>query len=141
MQVRQEQAIPVWKSFSDWATEYYNDVVRHTSTNDAIQDLLKHSKNMQTYCYDERLPILNIKSEHVAKTIAIARKNFMFADTEAGAESTARVFSVIETARANGHNPHKYLSALLTELPNVKTTDDIDALLPWAITPVEITQR
>ena len=65
----------------------------------------------------------------------------MFADTEAGAESTARVFSMIETARANGHNPHKYLSVLLTELPNMKTADDIDALLPWAITPDEIARR
>lgn len=128
--MRQEQAIPLWKSFIDWATECYNDGVRHTGTNDALQYLLKHAKNLQTYCYDGRLPISNIKSEHVAKTIAIARKNFMFADTEAGAESTARVFSMIETARANGHNPHKYLSVLLTELPNVKTADDIDALLP-----------
>lgn len=141
LQVRQEQAIPLWKSFIDWATECYNDGVRHTGTNDALQYLLKHAKNLQTYCYDGRLPISNIKSEHVAKTIAIARKNFMFADTEAGAESTARVFSMIETARANGHNPHKYLSVLLTELPNVKTADDIDALLPWAITPDEIAQR
>ena len=53
-----------------------------------------------------RLPISNIKAEHVAKTIAIARKNFLFADTEAGAEATARAFSVIESARANGHNPN-----------------------------------
>ncbi len=78
----------------------------------------------------EHLPISNIKAEHVAKTIAIARKNFLFADTEAGAEATARAFSVIETARVNGHNRHHYLSVLLTELPNAVTADDIEALLP-----------
>ena len=97
--------------------------------------------NLQTYCHDPRLPISNIKSEHVAKTIAIARKNFLFADTEAGAEATARAFSVIETARANDHNPQKYLSVLLTELPNVQGAEDIDALMPWAITPDEIARR
>ena len=69
------------------------------------------------------------------------RKNFKFADTEAGAESMARVFSMIETVRANDHNPHKDLSVLLTELPNVKTADDINALLPWEITPDQIAQR
>jgi len=84
------------------------------------------------------LPISNIQSEHVAKTIAIARKNFIFADTVAGAESSGRVFSLIETARVNNHNPQKYLSVLLAKLPNVKTVDEIDALLPWAITPETI---
>jgi len=48
---------------------------------------------------------------------------------------------MIETARANNHNPQKYLSVLLAELPNVKTADDIDALLPWAITPEAIAER
>jgi len=59
----------------------------------------------------------------------------MFADTESGAVASGRVFSVIETARANGHNPQHYLSVLLAELPNVQSLEDIDALLPWAITP------
>ena len=55
----------------------------------------------------------------MTKTIAIARKNFLFADTPAGAESSGRIFSLIETARVNGHHPQRYLSVLLTELPNV----------------------
>jgi len=77
----------------------------------------------------------------VAKTIAIARKNFMFADTESGAEASGRVFSLIETARANHHNPQQYLSVLLAALPNVKSVDEIDALLPWVITPEQIAER
>ena len=48
---------------------------------------------------------------------------------------------MIETARANGHNPQKYLSVLLAELPNVTTVEQIDVLLPWAITPDEIAER
>ena len=141
LQARQDQALPLWKSFIEWATQKHSEGVRHSGTTDALQYLLKHAKNLQTYCYDPRLPISNIKSEHVVKTIAIARKNFLFADTEAGAQSTARVFSMIETARANGHNPQKYLSVLLAELPNVETADDVDALMPWAISPEEIVQR
>jgi hypothetical protein len=141
LRVRQEEAVPLWTSFIEWATQKYSEGVRHAGTTEALHYLLKHAKNLQTYCHDPRLPISNIKSEHVAKTIAIARKNFLFADTEAGAESTARVFSLIETARANEHNPQKYLSVLLTELPNIKSVRDVDALMPWAITPDEIAVR
>ena len=115
--------------------------VQHAGTTDALAYLLKHADQLQTYCHDGRLPISNIQSEHVAKTIAIARKNFMFADTESGAIASGRVFSVIETARANGHNPQQYLSVLLAELPNVESLEDVDALLPWAITPEIVAQR
>jgi hypothetical protein len=69
------------------------------------------------------------------------RKNFLFNDTASGADASARVFSVIETARANGHNPHRYLSVLLSELPEAETLDDIEALLPWHLTPSDVTER
>jgi len=138
---QQEKALPLWKDFIDWAEQILNQGVRHPGTTDALNYLLKHAKELQTYCYDGRLPISNIKSEHVAKTIAIARKNFMFSDTVAGAKASGRVFSVIETARANAHNPQKYLSVLLTELPQANTVEDVEALLPWNISPHTIAQR
>lgn len=141
LRIRQAEAIPLWESFIEWAKQKLQEGVRHAGTTDALTYLIKHAKGLQTYCSDGRLPISNIKSEHVAKTIAIARKNFMFADTEAGAEASGRVFSMIETARANGHNPQKYLSVLLAELPNVTSVEQIDALLPWAITPEAIAER
>ena len=80
-------------------------------------------------------------AEHVAKTIAVCRKNFLFAATEDGARASGRVFSLIETARTNGHNPQQYLSVLLTELPALGTFDEIDQLLPWTISPAEIAAR
>jgi len=140
-QVRQDEALPLWHEFIEWALKTQIEGVQHAGTTDALAYLLKHAEQLQTYCYDGRLPISNIQAEHVAKTIAIARKNFMFADTESGAVASGRVFSVIETARANGHNPQHYLSVLLAELPNVQSLEDIDALLPWAITPEMITER
>jgi len=76
--IRQAQALPLWHSFIEWALQTQIEGVRHAGTTDALAYLLKHADNLQTYCYDGRLPISNIASEHVAKTIAIARKNFMF---------------------------------------------------------------
>ena len=139
--VRESEAKPLWDDFFDWALQTQIQGVRHAGTTDALAYLLKHAEQLQTYLDDGRLPISNIKSEHVAKTIAVTRKNFLFAATEDGAKSSGRVFSLIETARANGHNPQQYLSVLLTELPAMDNFDAVDKLLPWAITPEEIAAR
>jgi hypothetical protein len=69
------------------------------------------------------------------------RKNFLFADTPAGAEASARIYSLLETAKANQHHPQRYLSVLLTELPNATCPEDVEALLPWRITPEEVNHR
>ena len=74
----------------------------------------------------------------MAKTIAIPRKNYLFSDTKDGAKSSAMIYSLIETARANGHNPHQYLSVLLTEFPQASTRRSLEALLPWHITPEQV---
>lgn len=138
---RQAQALPHWESFIAWAKQVQAEGVRHPGTRDALSYLIKHTESLQTYCHDGRLPISNIKSEHVAKTIAIARKNFMFADTPAGAEASAKMFSMIETARANDHNPQHYLTVLLSELPNISCVEEVEALLPWNLTPEEASHR
>lgn len=57
-------------------------------------------------------------------------KNWLFADTVAGAEASANLYSVIETAKANGLAPGAYLQHVFTELPKARTLEDVDALLP-----------
>jgi transposase len=136
--IRQSQAIPLWDEFLAWATRVFSEGVAHGRTMDALAYLLKHQDGLRAYCQDGRLPISNIQSEHVAKTIAVMRKNFLFADTPSGAEASARIFSVIETARANRHNPYQYLSVLLTELPQAGCVEDIERLLPWNLTPEQV---
>ena len=139
--IRQAQAVPVWREFIAWASKIATQGVAHGKTSEALSYLLKNKTGLQQYCTDGRLPISNIKSEHVAKTIALMRKNFLFSDTPSGATASARIFSLIETARANGHNPYRYLSVLLTELPQVQKVEDIEALLPWSLTPADATER
>ena len=58
-----------------------------------------------------------------------------------GAQASGRVFSMIETTIANGHHPQRYLAVLLSELPNVSSIEQIEALLPWQLTPDEVTRR
>lgn len=65
----------------------------------------------------------------------------MFADTEAGAAASAMLYSMLESAQVNNHHAQRYLSVVLTELPNASDLADIEALLPWNLTPSEVAQR
>ena len=139
--IRQNKAVSLWEQFIAWASRLMDEGVQHQPTRSALKYLLNHQVELQRYCDDGRLPISNIKAEHTVKTIAIPRKNFLFSDTKDGAKSSALIYSVIETARANGHDPHKYLTVLLTELPAAKTKAQIEALLPWNLTPEQVVEK
>jgi transposase len=61
----------------------------------------------------------------------MGRKAWLFSDTPAGAEASARLYSLIETAKANGIEPYAYLRQVFTELPRAESLADIEALLPY----------
>ena len=138
---RQERAVPLWDEFLGWAREVQALGVAHAGTREALAYLINHGAGLRRYCDDGRLPISNIQAEHVAKAIAVPRKNFLFADTPAGATASARIYSLLETAKANKHHPQRYLSVLLTELPNITCVEDVEALLPWQLTPEEVNRK
>jgi hypothetical protein len=63
----------------------------------------------------------------------VGRKGWLFSDTVKGAIASANLYSVVETAKANGVEPHAYLSAIFERLPHAKTVEDFEALLPWRL--------
>lgn len=83
---------------------------------------------------DGRLEISNNRAERAIKPFVIGRKNFLFSKSPKGATASAIVYSVIETAKANGLNPFFYLTYLFEKLPNIDQAnmDQLDALLPWS---------
>ena len=62
----------------------------------------------------------------------MGRKAWLFSDTPAGAEASARLYGLIETAKANDIEPFGYLKRVFAELPLAQTLADIEALLPWS---------
>ena len=136
--IRQNKAVPLWDSFIGWASQIQTGGVLHQPTRQALQYLLNHQVELRRYCEDGRLPISNIGSEHVAKKVAVSRKAYLFSDTVDGAKSSANNYSLIETARANGHEPFRYLTVILTELPKAKERSDFETLLPWNLTPEQV---
>ena len=68
----------------------------------------------------------------------VGRNNWLFCDPVAGAHASARLYSLIETAKANGLEPYAYLRHVVTELPKAQSLADIEALLPTRIGPGDL---
>lgn len=68
----------------------------------------------------------------------IGRRNWLFADTVAGANASANLYSLLQTCKVNGIDGYRYLRALLIALPSAKTVEDYEALLPWRIALADI---
>ena len=81
-----------------------------------------------------RIELSNNRAERSINPFVISRKNFLFANTPSGAQSSAVLFSMIETAKENGFDPYRYLVWLLKESPKRFTTDGdwAASLLPQA---------
>ena len=70
------------------------------------------------------------------RTIAsftIGQKNWLFNKSQAGAKASANLYSLIETAKANNLNAYDYLQCVFNALPNAKSVEDVEALLPWNV--------
>jgi len=89
-------------------------------------------KYFERYLVDGRLEISNNRAERSIKPFVIGRKNFLFANTPRGAESSAVIFSIIETAKENGLNPYAYLTYIFKSAPNldIKDPEQLKSLLP-----------
>ena len=80
------------------------------------------------------IEISNNQVENAIRPIVVGRKNWLFCDTQAGASASVLIFTLLETAKANGRNPEAYLNHLLTVLPERFAADpkaSIDDLMPW----------
>jgi len=73
----------------------------------------------------------NNRAERAIKSFVIGRKAWLFSQTANGAHASAVLYSIIETAKANGLTPFNYIMHLLTELS--KPEPDIELLLPWNV--------
>lgn len=86
------------------------------------------------FLQDGRLELDNNRGGRSIKPFGMSRKNWLFSNTPRGAEASATIYSIIETAKENGLNPFHYLTYLFEQLPNLDkpTEEALDALIPWS---------
>lgn len=128
---RLEKEPPVWEKF--WAWIETLKPLGGSKLEKAVNYALNHRETLQSYMLDGRCELSNNAAERRAKSYAIGRKNSLFHASAAGAEASALVYSMIETAKANKLNVFQYLYILLLYMPEHK--DDpaaVEKLLPWS---------
>ena len=86
---------------------------------------------------DGDYPLDNNAAENALRPFVVGRKNWLFSDTVKGAQASANLYSLIETAKANGLEPYRYLRQVFDDLPKATTVEDIEALLPWNVNLTE----
>jgi len=129
---RQELAAPVIANFYAWL-ESLNYSTK-TVLGKAVHYALEQRKYLQNYLLDGRLELSNNRAERTFKPFVIDRKNFLFCNTQSGAEASAVTFSIIATAIENGLNPFAYLTYIFKNAPNWDIQNDpeaLDRLMPW----------
>lgn len=133
-EARLEHSRPVLDAFLEWLNIQKPKVLPKSSFGQAIAYCRNQWDKLEAFLQDGRLEIDNNRSERSIKPFVIGRKNWMFANTPRGAQSSAIIYSIVETAKENGLNPFNYLTYLFESLPNMDIDDEknLDEMLPWS---------
>jgi transposase len=131
--IRQKKSKPILEKLKTFLDEKSKTVPPKSKLGEAIAYTLNRWKYLITYVEDGRYEIDNNRAERGIKPFVMGRKAWLFANSMAGAYASCRLFSLIETAKANNLNPNQYLTHIFKELPNCNNLEDYEALLPWNV--------
>lgn len=129
-QIKNERSYKPYQNIINELNDYIDSI--DTSNNElltkAVNYYINHKKELYTYLESGYVDISNNLAERVVKPFVIARKNFLFCKTADGAITTGKLFSIIQTAKANHLKSERYLTYVISNI-NKK---DIEDLLPWS---------
>lgn len=117
------------KEFFDFCEEYQGRGLPKSVTGTAVNYALKQKDTFMTFLEDPKLELSNNAAERAVKPFVIGRKNFLFCNTAGGADSSAVIYSMIETAKENGLKPYHYLEFLFED---IRAGNDVSELVPWS---------
>jgi transposase len=127
--LRNDQSRKVLREIEAWLPQQH--APPKTLFGEAMHYLKGDWSRLQVFLQDGRLRLDTNLVENAIRPFAVGRRAWLFSDSVAGARSSAVLYSLVETAKANGLNPHAYLKHVFMELP--KPGVDLDRLLPWNV--------
>jgi len=136
--LRQKESVPILEEFHRWLVKRSGQVPPKSLIGKAIGYTLNQWERLTGYLKDGMLSMDNNAAENAIRPFVLGRKNWLFAGTPEGAEASALLYSIIETARANGLEPYAYLRYIFSRLPHAEKLEDYEAMLPWNLTPETI---
>jgi hypothetical protein len=128
--VRQERSRPLLDELRAFLERSLNQISRKSSLAGAIRYSLSRWAALCRYTKDGRLEISNNAAERAIKPLALGRKNWMFAGSDAGGRRAATLYTILQTATLNGLDPEAYIRDVLARIPDHRI-NRIDELLPW----------
>jgi hypothetical protein len=132
--VRMARAKPKLDALASWFDWQLKLISGKSDLAKAIRYARSRWEALTCYCADGRLEISNNAAENQIRPLALGRKNWLFAGSDAGGERSAVFYTLIRSAKLNGVEPEAYLREVLTRIGE-HPINAIDALLPWNIFP------
>ena len=117
----------------EWLKDSRGTVPPESLTGKAMTYLHNQWPKLERVLEDGRLPLDTNDVENSIRPFAVGRKAWLFADTVAGAEASANLYSLVETAKVNGIEPFAYLRFLFERIPAAEGLEDFEALLPYRL--------
>ena len=128
---RQSSSAPVLAELHAWMLKQTPLVIPKSALGTALAYMGNLWPQLTRYTERGDLPIDNNRCENAIRPFVIGRKAWLFSDTPAGARSSAVIYSLVQTCKANGLEPYTWLRRVLRDLPAAKSADAVEALLPW----------
>lgn len=135
--LKQRQVIikPLVDALFVYLKQHSREIASKGKLSEAFTYLLNQEKYLRVFLADGDVPMDNNASERAIRGFCIGKKNWEVIDTINGAKTSAIIFSIAETAKANNLKPYEYFEYLLTEIPKHMDETDrsfLDSLLPWS---------
>ncbi len=135
---RKEQRLiqekPVLDAFWSWSKTTATGILPKSKLGQVFQYAANQKEGLMNYLLDGNCSISNNLAENSIRPFTIGRKNWLFSGNPKGAEASAGVYTLIETAKANGLNANKYIQFILSDIPGtafLQYSEFLEDYMPW----------